>query len=241
MVTWDYWNSTGTSATTTGTWYYWSGNTTSTSSTTYTTTGDATWRYWGTTDKYEVKIVDSSITWSEWNLEYVKVSDEEEGPTVIIVKETAEQKRARLAQMSINAEWRLIENAEREEERKERQKRLDEERKIAEDNAQALLLDIIGEDQLKVYKRTGRVLVQGNKYQWLVTKNGKVQRITKTNVVDLCVAMQSRYSYPDTDNVIAMILAAKLDEEKFIKTANTVTRGSMNNTTKALMKEAANF
>jgi hypothetical protein len=234
MVTFDYWNSIGTSATTSGTWYVWSNTTETSSSTTYTTTGD-TWRYWGTTSD-TIRISDSDVTWKGWRYEQYKSEPTPVGAESIdvnvveIPKETTEQKRAREAQVRINAEWRLIKAREVKKDRSEAEKR-----------ARELLLDIIGEDQTKVYNRTGRVLVNGNKYQWLITKDGEVRKITKTTVVDLCVCLQSRHSFPETDNVIAMALAAKLDEDEFLKKANFISRESMTSMNRALIREAANF
>ena len=90
----------------------------------------------------------------------------------------------------------------------------------AEDVAQVLLGEIIGEEQLAVYKETGRLLVRGSKHDYLVWKTGKVQRVEKNKIVDLCVYTKERIIMPATDNVIGLAMHIKADEKEFNKIAN---------------------
>ena len=120
----------------------------------------------------------------------------------------AEYERARARQQA-NAEEHARRAAE-ETERKE----------AAEDVAQVLLGEIIGEEQLAVYKETGRLLVRGSKHDYLVWKTGKVQRVEKNKIVDLCVYTKERIIMPATDNVIGLAMHIKADEKEFNKIAN---------------------
>ena len=111
--------------------------------------------------------------------------------------------RARLAQ-------ERLEKAAEETKRKE----------TAEEVAQILLGELIGEEQLAVYKETGRLLVTGRKHDYLVHKTGGVQRVEKGKIVDLCVHVQEKILLPPTDNVIGLAMYIKADEKDFNKVAN---------------------
>lgn len=90
----------------------------------------------------------------------------------------------------------------------------------AEEVAQILLGELIGEEQLAVYKETGRLLVKGKKHDYLVHKSGGVQRVEKDKIVDLCVHVQEKILIPPTDNVIGLSMYIKADEKDFNKVAN---------------------
>lgn len=99
----------------------------------------------------------------------------------------------------------------------------------AEETAQVLLGELIGDEELAVYKETGRVLVKGKSHDYMLHVGGKVQRIEKNKITDLCVHVSQRPLIPDTDNVIGLALHIKADEKDFNKVANLVTvreRGS---------------
>lgn len=92
----------------------------------------------------------------------------------------------------------------------------------AEKTAKQLLLELIGEKELKVYEKTGRVLVKGEKYDYLLSKIGGVQRIKKDVIEDLCIHLEDKYKYPRTDNVIGLKLLIEANEEEFNEKANVI-------------------
>jgi len=114
----------------------------------------------------------------------------------------------------------------------------------AESKARELLEDLIGEEQMRIYKETGRILVHGDNYDWLIsnyqhqggakvdnyfelTRNVKIQRIEKDKIVDLCVAHKHDHEkkrIPISDQVIGFLLRVQADEENLKQTANN--RGS---------------
>ena len=105
------------------------------------------------------------------------------------------------------------------------QERIDKERAkkvVAEETAQVLLGELIGENELAVYKETGRILVKGKRHDYMIHVGGKVQRIEKNRIVDLCVHVSQRPLIPDTDNIIGLKLHIMDDEQDFNKTANLV-------------------
>lgn len=99
----------------------------------------------------------------------------------------------------------------------------------AEQKAQRLLGTLIGEEQLKIYNETGRLLVKGEKHDYILKANGTVLRIEKDKVHDLCIHLKERSKFPATDNVIALKLLVESNEERFNEVANdhgeTIMRG----------------
>lgn len=92
-------------------------------------------------------------------------------------------------------------------------------REKAEQKAKSLLLDLIGEKELEIYERTGRVFVRGKKHDYIVQRDGFVRQIQKDKIQDLCAHINTNV-YPKTDNVIALKMLIESDEDKFLKTAN---------------------
>lgn len=123
---------------------------------------------------------------------------------------TPEEQRAQRAQQEINRQWQQVLAEE-----------LRLEKEAAEQTAKELLLDLIGEEQLKVYEETGRLFVKGRKYDYIIHKGSGVDRIEKNKVVDLCIHLKERYSMPETDNVVALKLMIEGDEKQFNKVANS--------------------
>jgi len=105
-------------------------------------------------------------------------------------------------------------------ERLEKEAYVKKQKEQAEEVAQVLLGELIGGDQLERYAKTGRILVKGNKHDYLIYKTGKVQRVEKGKLVDLCVYTKEKITMPETDNVIGLALHIKSDEKDFNKTAN---------------------
>jgi len=106
--------------------------------------------------------------------------------------------------------------------RAELQKREAEEKQAAEVKACELLKDIIGEEQFAIYQETGRVLVKGRNHDYMLQKDGKVTKIEKEKMVDLCIHLKDKWEMPQTDNVIALLLKAKADDYAFDHMANVV-------------------
>jgi hypothetical protein len=108
--------------------------------------------------------------------------------------------------------------------RQEEHDRLEAERKAktekAEEVAQQLLASIIGEEQLKVYNETGRLMVKGEKADYILQKGGLVKMVEKDKIVDLCIHLRDKMSMPPTDNVVALKLMVEAEEDEFLKTAN---------------------
>jgi len=192
-----------------GVWYTWTSADYNTASST-TATIDI-WTDWNTSasTSYTTSSSTTDGVWVTWNgddaIEYTPVQRSIPAPS----KEEQERRKLRLEQERKESE--------------ERQKRYDEmqrKREAAEKKAKALLLDLIGEDQLKVYEETGRVFVKGRKQDYIVQKQGTVIQIQKDKLVDMCVHLENRTKYPDTDNVVAMKIMLETDEDKVLKLAN---------------------
>ena len=90
----------------------------------------------------------------------------------------------------------------------------------SEEVAKELLRELIGEEQARVYEETGRVLVHGKKYDYIIQKRGFIRRIEPGKIVDLCVHLEHRHAYPDTDNVISMLFMLKHRENDVLEMAN---------------------
>jgi hypothetical protein len=122
---------------------------------------------------------------------------------------------------------RMARNARRAERRLEQERRAKIKRTYraseAEKKALDLVQDVIGPEQLEVYKKTGRVFVKGVKFDWLICKNGTsvtVKQVTKDKVQDLCVHLVAEHGIPANDKVAGMILHAKFNGEYLNKRAN---------------------
>jgi hypothetical protein len=112
----------------------------------------------------------------------------------------------------------------------ERQKELEEERRIAEETAQTLLKELIGEEEMATYKETGRVLVHGKQNDYIIRKDSTVVILPKGKVEDLvrhkkmiqarstCIVL-SKHT-PMTDKVIGLKLALENNEEETLKVGN---------------------
>lgn len=92
----------------------------------------------------------------------------------------------------------------------------------ADKKAAQLLEDVLGLDQYKVYRETGRILVHGQKHDWIVHSSGMVQRFEKHKVIDLCVRLKDPWKYPKDDNIVALALTAKLNEDLLVEKANKI-------------------
>jgi len=198
-------------------WTDWSGTCTASSGTvwvtwtsdnsgTTSTAADGTWKYWTSQETiYGTVTISGENVWTSWETQ---------------AAETREQKRARLAQDAINAE---------------KIKDVEANRKAAELTAQELLKDLISEDEMKTYLKTGRIIVRGNKHDYILAKGyqAKVVKVPKGKIVDLssyrgkvdgvdyCVHPIDQHKLPDTDKIIAMKVALESEEDRIMKMANS--------------------
>ena len=228
-MAWQYWNSasgtstnytTYTNDTITGAvWSHWNNPSTTctASSTSYDDNQTGTWYYWmnGTPNSNGSA---GEEAWIRWTTTKVEVAIE---PRQIVPK-LSKQERRRIKAKNARDRAVLQKAKKRALRRKGREA-------MAEVTAQELLGELIGDEQLKVYRETGRLLVKGRNFDYLIQKGGKTKRLKKNKVIDLCVHINNPYDdnnrvqmLPQTDRVIGLALAAKLDESKFNETANIV-------------------
>lgn len=105
----------------------------------------------------------------------------------------------------------------------------------AEYKAMELLTNLLEPDQIEVYKKTGRVLIKGNEFDWLIERykqchkeeftpydNVHIKKIKKDKIYDLCISQHKQMELPSTDKVIGFALMAKANETAFNKEANVI-------------------
>lgn len=191
------------------TWTIWCDSASTTS-----TTSAGCWENWNspTATITSTATATSDTIWVSWNNDQYTQCVPRVVERPMYQQESEEQKRR-------NQEQRDRWAAERKE-REIKTKKLKEERKQAEIRAKELLLDMIGEKELKVYNETGRLFVKGNKYDWLIKKGGILTRIEKNSIRDICIHLDNRHKYPETDNVVAMKLLIESDEKSVSKIGN---------------------
>ncbi len=194
---------------TSNTWDNWTGSTSATSTISYSNSAWATWTI--TTGTSTATSDNTYYVWTTW-------SDVAEAQ-----KETREQRRARETQARIEEQERLDKAA-----------AVAEARKQAELTAQKLLEDLLDSEEMEVYQKTGRVLVKGQKHDYILTKGYQagVLKIEKGKVLDLksyrgkvkgrslCVHPVDQSKLPETDKVIAMKIALESEEAEMLKRAN---------------------
>jgi hypothetical protein len=190
----------------------------------------------GTADSYTITVDDQDVVWMNWHNEKVVYIGDSTTAVEKTRKERLKQKRE---------EIRAKKMAEKKRRRRMFKDELNRREAVAaESKAMELLEDLIGDDQMKVYKETGRILVHGDNYDWLIsnysdqtskdmktrnyfelTRNVKIQRVEKDKIVDLCVAHRLDHEQkriPVSDQVIGFLLHAKCDEDNLKKTANNM-------------------
>lgn len=195
--TWSHWNS-DTPTAVTGAWYHWN---------TCTGTGSTV-------------SANDDVVWGSWNRRYAAVESvsvvracDFEGFTAKERHRNKRRKRRRDA-VAVRRKIKLQRKRIFAGELREREK------KQAEDRASQLLLDLIGKVQYQIYEKTGKLLVHGRKHDWLIHKYGRVHRLEKDRVIDLCVHLRRKWEFPSGDNVIAMALAAHSNEKKLVQLAH---------------------
>ena len=96
-------------------------------------------------------------------------------------------------------------------------------REAAEEKAKKLLAMIIGDEQLKIYEKTGRMLVRGKSgTKYIVRKGRTVQKIGNDKIIDLCVHIKTSFNCPKTDNVIALKFLLEDQEDYILSIANNL-------------------
>lgn len=182
----------------------WAGNT--------ATTNDTVWYGWNTFDSTTSSSIDTYTTWTNWNLTFT-TSDVwvtwVSYPTFPQAVESEEELQARQQREEELRREREAENALREQ---------------AEAAAEELLEDLIGEKEMEVFRSTGRMLVKGKEFDYLLHRGGAVQRVEKDKIVDLCIHLPYKAKYVDLDNVIALKCFIQGCEKDFNKQAHS--RGS---------------
>jgi hypothetical protein len=193
-------------------YYYWvtdiAGGTTNTNS--------DTWSTWtkGTSDYYHTptySAVTTDTAWSTWTNEYHIVERKTKAVWVPLRKpdKSAEQLRAEKVQRDIDSAWREIRIKE-EKKRKER----------VELTAQKLLEDLISEEELALYRDTGRLVVKGRQFDYVLNKDVGVYKVDKDKIRDLCIHLRNRYAFPASDNIISLKLLIESNEKEFLRVAN---------------------
>ena len=191
-------------------WSTWASDSSSCNSTTTTTCNpNYVWSTWvsgstSSTGTVTYTYDSTDTTWSEWvEVEYEREPTDEE-----VIQELERP----ISQVVAQPEGRNSDDF---------FKKKQEERKAAEAKAVELLEVLIGKEQTKVYMETGRVFLKGKKFDYHIVKGCgfNIRKIEKDKVRDLCVHI-SKYTYPDTDNVVALLLALQDNEDTILNMAN---------------------
>jgi len=174
---------------------------------------DYTWETWNESCTYEG--THSSQVWEAW-------VEEGSRDTTPVISNSNFPPYFNSGSILSQEEIRRIKEEARKEREKARIKRkeIEAKRKKAEKKATDLLLDLIGSEELEIYNKTGRLFVRGEKYDYILKKEGFVKRIEKNKITDLCIHLKNKYTYPETDNVIALKLFLESNEKGFNKMAN---------------------
>ena len=199
-------------------WTTWTSTSASCSPSSTASSGDQIWDYWQgnitSSTAYDTSY-SGNIIWYEWNDE-AEVEWVGDAPSDI-PKVKGVKRLARTQKYWQRLEKRRIKARRKQMAKAEFYRR---QRNAAEEKAKELLLDLIGEDQLKIYEETGRIFVKGRKHDYVVQKTGMVRRIEKDRIQDLCIHLRERTRFPETDNVIALKLLIEANEKTVEKMAN---------------------
>lgn len=226
--TWGRWNALATSGSTItsgsdDTWSGWN----SSGSTTYTTyTTDTVWADWNddctSTPSHSHVGVDlgrtaSSQVWYYWNTETGEVIPHSHVPDNVVSLSVPKENHKERMKLRRKSKRRIaIGNRRRE---KARRKKFVAEWKTNH-KARQLLEDVIGKEQMIPFDKTGRILVKGQKFDWLIEKTGMVKRIEKGKLQSLCVHLDNHSAYPKLDSVVGFCLMAKHAEDYLDEKAN---------------------
>ena len=182
-------------------------------STTGTTTADFAWNTWTTGTNYDDTSSSASnfyytdAVWDSW----ITIDS---GTTITITGGSSEKPS------QTERFRRALRYGKESLERKQSAAQYKAVRNAAEKKAQELLGDLIGDEQLEVYRKTGRVLVHGRNFDWIINREGYLNKIEKGKIVDICAHVSRRSKYPDTDNVVAVMLSLWADDEYIDRVGN---------------------
>lgn len=185
-----------------------------------TTAGDQIWYTWhdGEKDKLQAlaqQQVYQEPEWQYWSQRYA-YADIQQSPAKADKPDTARVARQQEAYTAA-----MRERIRRQEEQRREWKEIENRKAKAEATAKDMLLDIIGVKERFIYEKTGQVYVQGRNHGYIIKKYGYVKRIEGNGEIrEFCVHLRDSGNYPDTDNVIALLMALKYDEAQVLKTAN---------------------
>lgn len=178
---------------------YWTTSATS-CTTTASSTIDDSWGTWCS----DTTATSANVAWSSWTIAPAHKQHRRHHIQTAQVREVA--RRTREAELEKSRKYY-----------EEMQRKRD----AAEKKAQQLLMDLIGPEQLEVYKETGRLFVRGAEHDYILKKGGLVTQVGKDRTIDLCVHLADQYKYPETDNVIGLKLMLEGgDEGRVVKLAN---------------------
>jgi len=193
-----------------------------------------TWSAWNNSDdtSYTTETVDSNSydfpqrVWGAWmehdrdNHQQAAYLLNEQGLEEVRRENARRQQEYQQAARRYNDPEMIAERERLAQERLEKQAYVKKQKEQAEEVAQVLLGELIGDEQLEIYQDTGRIFVNGEKHSYLITKSGGVQRVEKGKIIDLCVHVSEKILLPPTDNVIGLAMHIKADEKDFNKVAN---------------------
>lgn len=97
------------------------------------------------------------------------------------------------------------------------------ERELANHQAEALLKHILGDEEYTDYKKVGYIEVDSHRHpgaHYRISSNGGVVTINKDGKQVDYLCIHTKMGVPAPDQIIAKVLTAHFDEERFLKTAN---------------------
>jgi hypothetical protein len=246
---WTSWHDSGTTSSTADTiWGNWTSYDAGTTSDGTSIDNELVWYYWtqeetnGRPQDVEITVDHQDRIWYNWQTTTVSSTSYTDNNIISIGSTPAEVRKTK-KQRRIEKRKAIVQKKRAKKVHRKNATREEVKRRAAiasESKARELLEDLIGEEQMKVYRETGRLLVHGEKFDWLITnyhfgekrkqtyfdytRNVKIQRVEKDKIVDLCVAHHSdedKRRIPVTDQVIGFLLHAKHAEDYLHKTANS--------------------
>lgn len=213
MASTDSYQSTG------GVWNGWVDTYHSTATTSVTTT-DSTWGYWCSATDDSTCVTTSYTVWSYWV--------QERDGCVREVREVREVRQAvRSSAIPYDREPTTEEKEaqrKRDEEYREKCRKENEERLIAEEKAKKLLLENIDEENRKRYEKDKLIIVTAKKsnrvYQIKHGRSGNVVQLDAKNKPIKRFCMHPIAMVPDADTVLAQKLMLEHNEDEFLRLAN---------------------
>lgn len=175
-----------------------------------TTTDGGTWYYWATTSNTTTTTDDS--VWYEWRTS--STSTDTYAPIWSGWVDYATNEPRRVNQQVYHTP--PIRND---------YEKIKKEKALSEEKACELLGDIIGKNQLEIYKRSKRLLVEGKRNKFIINGGESGYRLKRIDekkklIEELCIHLENQYKFPITDNVVAILLSLMNNEKEVIELAN---------------------